>query len=188
MQIEAQDFLRLVEKTHTLAFVDLESTGLKGDYNSVLVVSFKPYGRAPYALVCEEPGNDKELLYCVHEEMARYQCIVTYYGKGFDIPMLNTRMLGWGIEPLEPMHHIDMYFTLKSKLLTGRRSQGHLLEWLDTPEKKMSVGAGEWNKVLNSATRKEAMAKMVKRCNSDTTGLCDLYKRTSHLITDIRRG
>ena len=188
MQLDTQSFLRLAEQTGQLAFVDIESTGLKGDYNSVLVVSIKPFGKKPYAFVCDEPGDDKELLDNVGIAMSDYLCWVTYYGKGFDIPMLNTRRLNYDMEPLPARHHIDMYFTLRSKLLTGRRSQGHLLEWLDTPEKKMSVGANEWNKVLNSKTRPEAMQRMVKRCNSDTAGLECLYRRTSHLISDVRKG
>ena len=137
MNVETQDYLDMVEATHKLAFLDLESTGLKGDYNSVLVVSIKPYGKKPVEFVCKEPGDDRGLLEDVELALRDYLCIVTYYGKGFDIPMLNTRRLSWALDPLPPKHHIDMYFTLRSKLLTGRRSQGHLLEWLDTPEKKL---------------------------------------------------
>ena len=42
MQLDAQDFLRLVESNKSLGFVDIESTGFRGDYNSVLVVSVLP--------------------------------------------------------------------------------------------------------------------------------------------------
>ena len=188
MQIDPQVFLDMAEKTHKLAFLDIESTGLKGDYNSVLVVSIKPYGKTAEVFTCKEPGDDRDLLDEVWMALTNYECIVTYYGKGFDIPMLNTRRLSWGFEPLLPIHHIDMYYTLKSKLITGRRSQGHLLEWLNTPEKKMSVSASDWNKVLDAKTREQAMETMVKRCVSDTKGLEHLYRRTRHLIGDIKKG
>jgi hypothetical protein len=41
--IDAQDYLRLLEDANRIAFVDIEATGLRGDYNSTLVVSIKPY-------------------------------------------------------------------------------------------------------------------------------------------------
>lgn len=188
MQIDTQVFLDMAEDTSKIAFVDIESTGLRGDYNSVLVVSIKPYRKQAIVFTCSEPGDDKGLLLCVGDELLNYECIVTYYGKGFDIPMLNTRLLSWGESPLPTKHHIDMYYTLKSKLLTARRSQGHLLSWLDTPEKKMSVGASEWNRVLDTKTRQKAMETMVDRCISDTKGLEHLYRKTRHLIGDIRKG
>src|SRR3990167_9675822 len=178
MQIDPQMFLDLAEECHQLAFVDIESTGLKGDYNAILVVSIKPYGKKPIPFVCKEPGNDQDLVNQVYWAIQGYSCIVTYYGKGFDIPMINTRLLTWEEDPLEPIHHIDMYYTLKSKILTGRRSQGHLLQWLELPELKMGVSASEWNRVQRADTRDEAMKVMVKRCNSDVTGLEGLYKRT----------
>jgi uncharacterized protein YprB with RNaseH-like and TPR domain len=188
MQFETQRFLDLVEQNHSLVFFDIEATGLKGDYNSALVASFKPYGQAPFTLVCDAPGDDEELAKGIRETLAKCDCVVTYYGKGFDFPMINTRLLNWKIDPINPVHHIDLYFTLRSKLLTGRRSQGHLLEWLKTPEKKMSVSADDWNKVLDPKTHDAAIKTMVKRCESDVRGLEALYKRTRHLISDIRKG
>lgn len=188
MQIEAQDFLHMAERTGQLAFVDIEATGLKGDYNSILVISIKPYGKKPQAYVCEAPGDDKLLVGSAALEMSEYLCWVTYYGKGFDIPMINTRRLNWNQRPLPSRHHIDLYFQLRGKLLTARRSQGHLLSWLRTPEKKMSVSADDWNLVLDPKKRDKAMDTMVKRCNSDVAGLEALYKRTRHLITNIAKG
>ena len=62
MQIEASDYLRLVEKSNTLAFFDIEATGLRGDYNSVLVASIKPYNSKPYSFVVKQPGNDSRIV------------------------------------------------------------------------------------------------------------------------------
>ena len=188
MQVDAQVYLRLLEKANKLVFVDIESTGLKGDYNSILCISLKPYKGKAYAFKCADPGDDFALVEVFRQEIQKFECAVTYYGKGFDWPMINTRLLRHGFDPLKPMHHIDLYFSLKAKLLTARKSQGHLLSWLETPEKKMSVSAQDWNRVLDPKTNAKAMETMVKRCNSDTTGLQALYERTSHLIGDIRRG
>ena len=187
MQIEPEVFLKLTEAAQRLVFLDIEATGLRGDYNSVLCVSMKPYGGEPVSFSISQPGNDKKVVREVGEWLdENADAIVTYYGKGFDIPMLNTRRLRWSLPPLQKRPHIDMYYTLKYNLLTARKSQGHLLSWLEAPEQKMAVGADVWNQVLSDT--KKAMVTMIERCESDAAGLEGLYERTKHLIRDIKKG
>jgi len=57
VQLDAQTFLRLVEDTNRLCCFDIEATGLHGDYNSVLVVSIKPYHKAPIVHTVERPAR-----------------------------------------------------------------------------------------------------------------------------------
>lgn len=184
MQVEAQTFLRLVEKAGAICFWDLESTGLKGDYNSVLCVSVKPIGKKPITFAIDKPGRDKKVIADARDLLSTFDCWVTYYGKGFDFLMVNTRLLKWGLDPLLKKPHVDMYYTLKSNLNTSRRSQAHLLDWLGTAQRKMSVSAEQWNRVL--ADPVNHMPQMIKRCESDTLGLEALYMHTRHLIKDIR--
>lgn len=186
MQLDAQDYLRLIENQGTLAFFDIEATGLRGDYNSVLVVSIKPYGQDAYSFYVKQPGNDQKVVNEAKEALEQYDCICGYYSKGFDIKMLNTRLLKWGRDRIAPLFHIDMYYSLKSNLLTARRSQGHLLSWLATPEQKMSVSADVWNDII--VNPKKHMPTMIDRCESDATGLEELYRKTRHLIRDIKKG
>ena len=47
MQVNVQNYLDLLEQTGQLCFFDIEATGLRGDYNSVLVASIKPYNKEP---------------------------------------------------------------------------------------------------------------------------------------------
>ena len=173
-----------MEQCHTIACFDIEATGLRGDYNSILCVSIKPYGKPPHTYAVKKAGEDRDVVEAAIQDLSQYDCWVSYYGKGFDFPMINTRALCGGLPPLARKPHIDMYYTLKSHLLTARRSQAHLLDWLNTPEKKMSVSANMWNKVL--ANIGQAMPVMIKRCESDTRGLEALYKRTRHLIKDVK--
>jgi uncharacterized protein YprB with RNaseH-like and TPR domain len=43
MQLNTQTYLDLVENAKKLVFFDIESTGLRGDYGSIICASFKPY-------------------------------------------------------------------------------------------------------------------------------------------------
>lgn len=182
MQLNVQDYLDLVEDTGKLVCFDIESTGLGGDYNSVLVVSIKPYNQKPITFSVKQAGYDIKVVREAKEELEKYLCWVSYYGKGFDIKMLNTRLTRWGINPVAPRHHLDLYFALKEKLLTKRKSQGHLLGFFECDRQKMSVSAEEWNKVVAGGSLKT----MIERCESDTEGLESLYKKTRHLIKDLK--
>lgn len=185
MQVDAQRYLDLLEKNRSLLFVDIEASGLKGDYNSVLVVSTKPYGARAESLRVKNVGSDKQVLVEAKKLLEGADCWVTYYGKGFDIPMLNTRLLRHGLLPIEKRHHVDMYYVLKYGILTGRKSQGHLLSWLKLPQQKMSVSASDWSDMPSNT--EELMPTMIRRCESDVRGLEALYKRTRHLIKDITK-
>lgn len=184
MQVDPQRYLKLVEESNRICFFDIESTGLKGDYNSIIVVSIKPYQGNPITYSIKQVGNDKGVVHKAADLLNSFDCWVSYYGKGFDVPMLNTRLLKWKQEPLKKRHHIDMYYSLKSHILTGRRSQGHLLNWLGTEEQKMSVGADAWSEI--GFKLEEHLPIMITRCESDVKGLQDLYDRTKHLIRDIK--
>jgi uncharacterized protein YprB with RNaseH-like and TPR domain len=184
MNVDPQAFLRLVEKAKAICFLDIESLGFKGDYNSVLCVSILPFDSKPTTYAVLQPGNDQKVVRDAKAALESFDCWVTYFGKGFDVPFLNTRLLRWGVPPIAKRHHIDLFYSLKANLLTGRRSQAHLLEWLETPQQKMAVSAELWNRVASDV--KHVMPTMIKRCESDTAGLQALYKRTKHLIRDIK--
>jgi uncharacterized protein YprB with RNaseH-like and TPR domain len=185
LQVEAKDFLRLVEGGGKLAFVDIEAMGLRGDYNSVLCVSAKPFGGKPKTVCVTTPGKDKDLIAATHDLLSGFDCWATYYGRMFDIPMLNTRALRWELPPLPKRPHLDLYFLLRYNLLTARRSQGHLLSWLKLPEEKMTVSASDWADV--AADPKRVLPTMVKRCESDVSGLEGLYRKVRHLVVNINR-
>lgn len=184
-KVDAQDYLSLLEAGRRIAFFDIEATGLSGDYNSILCVSVKPYGKPPLTFKVQKPGQDKEVVRLASEHLATFDAWVSYYGKGFDVPMFRARMLYHGLPDLVTRHHIDLYFTLKWRIKTSRKSQGHLLSWLKLPEQKMGVPAGVWSEILSDTSGK-LMETMVRRCESDTRGLEALYRRTRHLIRDVK--
>lgn len=184
MQFKAQDFLPIAEVSHKLLTFDIEATNLRGDYGSILCASFLPYGGKPITVSVDTVGDDKKVVKQIKEIMSEYPLWMSYYGKGFDVPMIQTRLLVNGHKQLEKKHHIDMYYVLKFKLLTARRSQAHLLRLLETQQQKMDVSANAWNQVMHDP---KAMSLMRERCQSDVEGLQSLYDKTKHLIEEITR-
>lgn len=185
MQLPAHDFLRLVEANKTLVVLDTESSGFNGDYGAIICASLQPLGGKMQTFRVEQLGNDKKVVREAKEALEAADAWVTYYGKGHDIPLLNTRLLKWGLKPVDPRPHIDMYFQLKYKLKMASKSQAAMANWLDLPEKKMSVSQDIWASL--GYNFRSNMKVIVERCESDVLTLGQLYVRTKHMIRDITR-
>jgi uncharacterized protein YprB with RNaseH-like and TPR domain len=185
MQIDEQRFLDLAERSRALAFVDIESTGLTADYNNLLVVSIKPYDE-PYSFVIKQAGNDKKIVREAKEALEQYDIWCTYYGKGFDIGFMNTRLLKWGIQPIEKRPHLDLFFALKYNTRMARKSLAHFGRWLKCEEDKMDMTPNDWIEAAADPSG-PTMKKMVKRCESDVILTENIYKKTRHLVRSISK-
>lgn len=184
MQLDTPTFLKLVEDSGKLAFVDGEMAGLNPDYTSLICVAIKPYGKEAKEFHVEQFGNDQKLVRMVRDELEKYVCWVTYYGALFDIKFMQSRLLKWKLPQLPVRHHIDMYWKLKYALNPSRRSQAHLLRWFESPTQKMDLSPDVW---CAAAYKGENVGLLVERCKSDAAGLEMLYERTKHLIRDVKR-
>ena len=184
MQIDPKHYLQLAEATGDLVFFDIEATGLNADYGSTLCVSMKPYGKKPYSFQVKQVGNDIKVVREVKEQLEQYGCWCTYYGKGFDVKFLNTRLLKWGYDPLEPRHHIDLFFTLKSHTKMSRKGLASFAGYLQLDDQKISVSQNTWSEI---AYKPSHFKEMVKRCEGDVITLEQLYDKTKHVIRDITR-
>lgn len=185
-QVETADFLRLTKAAGTLVCWDIETTGREADYASVLVISAKPYGRKPVSFVVEQVGNDRKVIREAREFLEKFDLWVTYYGMGFDVPFLNTRLLRHHQPPLAPKHHIDLYYKLKGKTLVGRRSMAHYAEFLRLRQKKMALAPDVWADA--PVQPNVSLPALTRRCESDTQVLEALLEETSPLIREIKRG
>ncbi|MEO0215643.1 MAG: ribonuclease H-like domain-containing protein [candidate division WOR-3 bacterium] len=185
MKLDIDKQLFLLEQAGKICFWDIEASGLDSDYNSIFVVSIKPYKQKIKTFAITNPGDDKKLCQDVSKELSNYFTWVTFYGKGYDFPMIQGRLLDWKLPKLDKQPHLDLYFTLKSKVLTARRSMAHYSEWLDLEKKKFSLSPKVWNEVMRSP--KTGIPKLVQRCEADVEELEDLYDAVKHLVEEITR-
>ncbi len=149
-------------------------------------MSIKPNGKPPTTFAIEQPGNDQRVVREARDYLAEAAMWVTFYGKGFDVKMLEGKLLKWGRDPLIKKPHLDIYFHLLHKVNTSRKSLAHVTEWLNIPEKKMHVNPNEWNSVLYD-TKKVMKNVMIPRCESDVCSLEGVFERTKHLVINVTR-
>lgn len=185
MQLDAQDFIRLVEANKSLAIWDTESIGFNADYGTLLCGSVKRVNGDVVTFKVEQLGNDRKVARELKEYLESFDAWVTYYGKGHDVPFLNTRLLRHGLHPVERRPHIDLFFSLKYGLKLSSKSQAQLLSFLGTDQQKLHLGPENWADLGKDFTKR--MRNIVERCESDVEGLEAGFHRTKHVIRDIKR-
>jgi|WetSurMetagenome_2_1015567.scaffolds.fasta_scaffold00807_27 uncharacterized protein YprB with RNaseH-like and TPR domain len=67
---------------------------------------------------------DRRIVKSLLKAMEQFDCVVTYYGTGFDIPFIRTRAYAnqLGFFNMGQIKHIDLYYVVKSKLKLNRSS------------------------------------------------------------------
>lgn len=186
MQVDAQAFLDLVENhKNGIVFFDIESTGFNADYNSVIVFSWKPYNRKANTIKIVQLGNDKKVVREAKQILESFHCWVSFFGKGFDIPFLNSRLIKWGYDPVQPKHHLDLFFTLKAHMKLSSNSLAQYAGFLRLENQKMGIGPNVWSEVGFKGN--ENLKLLTERCESDCTVLHDLYERTKHIVREIKK-
>lgn len=69
-------------------------------------------------------SNDKKLCNDIARRLEDFDILIGYYSLGFDLPMLNSRLIKWGLKPLDERFHIDVYRVVKKNInTTSRRLQ-----------------------------------------------------------------
>lgn len=119
----------------TFAFLDTETTGLSGGTGTyAFLVAVGRYDGQEFRLAqffMRDPMEEPALLAALTEFLQPCQALVTFNGKGFDVPLLNTRYITNGEQsPLASLAHLDL-LPLARRLWRARlpsRALGYLEE------------------------------------------------------------
>ncbi len=101
------------------AFLDVETTGLSGGAGTLaFLVGIGAFAEDAFVVsqfFMRHPGEEPALLHAVTQKLAGCTSLVTFNGRGFDVPLLATRFrLAWQTMPLADAPHFDV-------LLAARR-------------------------------------------------------------------
>jgi uncharacterized protein YprB with RNaseH-like and TPR domain len=101
------------EPPQHFAFLDTETTGLAGGTGTyAFLVGVGRCDGQRFHLTqffLRDPGSEPALLSALSEYLASLPVLVTFNGKGFDVPLLDTRFIANGrISPLSSPAHLDL--------------------------------------------------------------------------------
>ncbi len=163
-----------------ILFFDIES-GLHADFTPLVTFGYQweDNRRDDHETHTITPidfdGNYREFLLEVHRILSSADTWVTYFGKGFDLKMLNSYFLEAGLEPLPPIQHVDLYFTVRNNLLLHSHRLENVARFLGCPYEKTDILPRTWRAAF--AGEREAVEYIRDHCLRDVQILAWIYPK-----------
>ncbi len=167
---------------------DIEATNLKADFGYMLSFGYKELGEkeahvvsiADFPRFKTDPTNDKDVVRAAVRILESADMWVTWYGKRFDVPYVNSRMLLHGMKPLPPVPHVDGWFISKFKLKLHNNRLASASYFLGL-EEKTPLNGPIW--IRASAGHKPSIKYVNKHCKQDVIVLQQVYEKLRPLMT-----
>ena len=181
-----------------IAAVDLETTDLKANMGILLCGSFQDIlveGRYPKPSTLSlkttdsdvyDPDPDKALAVALRNKIESYTMIVTWNGKLFDIPFLNSRLMFHHERPVRVQFHLDcMLYMAGSSNRVGSRKLISAQQFFRIKEQKTGLDWEVWKRAMKGDT--QAMKEVTRHCEVDVTVLAKAYWRLLPFVSTIHR-
>lgn len=175
-----------------IAFFDLEATNLDADFGRILCACIRDletketttYRCDSYNTFKKEPWNDSKLCIDIRDHLHKYDIIVTWYGKMYDVKYLQARLLINRESELRKIKHIDLYFQARNKLkvASGRLEKVSLLLGI---KGKTPLHPEVW--VRATAGDHKSLDYVVDHCQKDVSVLHAVYNKLSKFVERITK-
>lgn len=181
-----------------VAAFDLETTDLKALMGRILCCSFAEirYGHKPRVWTFrsdrapwqdKDPISDKKLVCAIRDELEKYDVIVGWNSKLFDLPFLQARLLANGeTRRVSPHWHLDLMWNAGgSSNRIGSRKLVNVQKFLQLPESKTDIDWATWQRAANGDGK--AMNKIIHHCQQDVKVLEQAYWKLLPSVTRLER-
>lgn len=176
-----------------IGFLDIEGFGMgfSSDTSVVMTYCIKEMGGkvlsnfvTPEELLSAQP--DKRLLKECCDDIRKFDRLVTFYGSGYDIPMLRSRSLLFDLPFPEyrELKHTDVFHVMKHKFNLRRKSLECACRFFGIISKEHRFGFDEWRKAFQGDKR--AMKHILEHNIEDVESLEHLWIKINKVarITD----
>ena len=148
--------------------------GKKRVYLPSVLDYFKPCseGRLHY--------NDRLLVIESHKVLSSADMMVTFNGKNFDWKMHNTKFLLYGLPPIQPIPHVDLYQVAKHNLLIRGKSLENLGRVLGLKNQKLKLPFSVWRAATKGDVK--SLKLIIAHNKADVLMTEELYYKLRHLV------
>lgn len=178
-----------------IAFFDIETTDLKALMGRVLSCTILPLDSDDYTVIRgdEKPYrgkskiDDSKVVQGIKEELDKYNMVVGWNSKMFDIPFINARLAKHGLAPVTPQFHLDlMWYAKGSSMRIGSARLDNVQKFL-APDgnAKTPISWEKWQ--LASTFDKEAMDEVIEHNVADVFVTRDMYHHLLPYVRNIHR-
>jgi uncharacterized protein YprB with RNaseH-like and TPR domain len=157
--------------------LDLETTDLDADRAAILCASYESSTEPGVVRTLRQDrlnpkwkkgirGDDKELVKQTCKLVRDHDIVVAHNGNRFDIPMLRTRALRWGLTPLREVKLVDPCQIAWRKFKLRSNRLGAVADFVGVKDKKTPLDLSIWMDVMLNGS-KEGMELIVEHCEAD---------------------
>lgn len=184
------------------AVLDIETSNLNADFGFMICAVVKEYGNDEgikifridkYPQWQKQKFNDKGLVKELVEYLDKFDGIITYNGKRFDIPFIRSRIIFWRERPLKRLFHIDVLDIVRYRLKIHNGKLNSLIEFLNSNE-EINVEKIEEKTSINNTYYMRAVTGdrkglnyLVEHCEKDVIALEQCYDFLKDQINILRR-
>jgi uncharacterized protein YprB with RNaseH-like and TPR domain len=157
---------------------DIESSSLDASVGEILCACIKPLGEDPINFI--GPRSDFEIVSQIRDELERYDYIVTWYGTGFDIPFLATRLKELGLRPLRILRQVDLYYIARGQFKLHSNSLMVAAETFLGKTQKTRILGKRWVAAIRRGDLpdgKDGMAFVLDHCQKDVDDLEQIFNK-----------
>jgi len=125
-----------------IVILDIETTSLEADAGTLVSAGLMSVdGRGEY-LEARRTSEEKSVLVKLAKRLENYDVMVTWNGRGFDIPFLTTRFMKHGLDPrpLLRKSHIDLADVVKGRLRLTFTYLDHVCDFFEINRNKGPMG------------------------------------------------
>ena len=158
---------------------DIECTSLYADVGIIVGYGFLfENGEFQTVLIKENVKDEKQLIKQCLKQLSTINHIVTFYGSGFDFPMLVTRALKHEVDPSPLFHlkHTDLWMIIKANLLLTRNSLDNVARFFGIDKATKLSGKDVPNLYVEALQGdKKALRKIEHHLKDDLQATLRLY-------------
>lgn len=125
-------------------------------------------------------GNDLAVVVKIIEMINSCDVLVSYNGKRFDLKLLNTRAIYWGLPPITAKKHIDLFEQAKKSFKFPSNSMQNVSKYLGLDGKIETGQTMLWERCANYDNKEvcsQALEEMETYNRQDIEATRDLHKR-----------
>lgn len=171
--------------------LDIETTDLDADRAVVLCASWESSKEPGVVRTLRQDktnrkwktrrGDDKALVKAINELVREHDVIVAHNGTRFDIPMLRTRAVHWGLEPLRDVKIVDPCTIAFRKFKLRSNGLARLSDYVGVKDRKTPLDLSVWMDAILNGT-KASMDLIVEHCEADIRVLSAVLKAVTPFI------
>lgn len=170
---------------------DIETTNLTATFGVILCIGYKWRGESKPKIITilddehRDMLDDKRLVKRFAEIFEQADWHVTWFGIGFDLKMLNSKLIQHGLKPLPPKPHIDLWKTARSKFKLHSNRLAVWEEFLGTSQKKTPITFEAWRRA--ALGDRKALRQVKEHCEIDVQVLEEVYERMKPWVDEEPR-